>query len=122
TSPPTWLMNTTTLLAGVTIPLMLLTLGSSLAQLKIIDAPKILSISVAKIAIGMTIGIYTAYLFGLQGVERNVLILQMSMPVAVFSYLLASKYGRNPDEVASLIFITTLITLISVPLMLIYLF
>ena len=122
TAPPTWLMNTTELLAGVTIPLMLLTLGASLAKLPEIHFGKISAIAFGKIAIGMGIGIGVASLFGFQGIERNVLIMQMSMPVAVFSYLLASKYNRNPEDVASLIFITTLMSFITVPLMLVYLF
>ena len=120
--PPTWIMNTTELLAGVTIPLMLLTLGASLATLKVIKFKKIISIGILKIALGMGVGIATASYFGLEGIERNVLIMQMSMPVAVFSYLLASKYNRNPDEVASLIFTTTIITFLTVPLMLVFLF
>ena len=70
----------------------------------------------------MAIGIVTADYFGFEGVTRNVLIMQMSMPVAVFSYLLASKYNRNPEEVASLIMTTTLTSFITVPLMLLYLF
>ncbi len=121
-TPPTWLMNTTQLLAGVTIPLMLLTLGASLAKLPMIRFGKMSAIAAGKIAIGMAIGIGTAYLFNFQGIERNVLILQMSMPVAVFSYLLASKYNRNPEEVASLILITTLLSFITIPVMLLYLF
>ncbi len=121
-TPPVWLMNTTELFAGVTIPLMLLTLGASLATLKVIKIGKILTISVLKMAMGISIGIATAAYFGFQGLERNVLIMQLSMPVAVFSYLLASKFNRNPDEVASLIFVTTLLSFVTVPLMLIYLF
>jgi len=121
-SPPTWLMNVTGLMAGVTIPLMLLTLGASLATLKVVKFGKIFSIGLLKMALGISIGIATARYFGFEGVERNVLIMQMSMPVAVFSYLLASRYNRTPDEVASLIFTTTLISFITVPLMLVYLF
>ncbi|MCP5381104.1 MAG: AEC family transporter [Kordiimonadaceae bacterium] len=121
-TPPKWIMNTTELLAGVTVPLMLLTLGASLATLKVIKLGKIISIGLLKIAFGMAIGIVTATYFGFEGVTRNVLIMQMSMPVAVFSYLLASKYNRNPEEVASLIMTTTLTSFITVPLMLIYLF
>ena len=101
---------------------MLLTLGASLANLKVVKLSKIVSIGFLKIALGMSVGIATASFFGFEGLERNVLIMQMSMPVAVFSYLLASKYNRNPDEVASLIFITTLLTFFTVPLMLIFLF
>ena len=120
--PPVWLMNTTELLSGVAIPLMLLALGASLAKLKIVKLGKIMTIGTLKMAIGIAIGLLTAQLFNLEGIERNVLILQMSMPVAVFSYLLAAKYNRNPDEVASLIFTTTLISFITVPLLLIFLF
>lgn len=120
--PPTWLMNITKLLAGVTIPLMLLTLGASLATLKVVKISKIVTIGFLKMAMGISIGIATASVFGFEGIERNVLIMQMSMPVAVFSYLLASKYNRNPEEVASLIFTTTLISFVTVPLMLAFLF
>ena len=120
--PPTWLMNTTSLLGGVTIPLMLLTLGASLARLKLEKSGKLVLISGFKLAMGVSVGLLVTSLFGLTGLERNVLILQNSMPVAVFSYLLASQYNRSPDEVASLIFITTLMSLITVPLMLTYLF
>ncbi len=122
TTPPVWLMNVTELLAGFTIPMMLITLGASLARLKVIKFGKIATIGTIKMLGGIGIGIATANLFGFTGVERNVLILQMSMPVAVFSYLLAAKYNRNPEEVASLIFTTTLISFITVPMMLVFLF
>lgn len=122
TSPPVWLMNVTELLAGFTIPMMLITLGASLARLKVVKFGKIVSIGTVKMAGGIAIGLLVAGLFGYDGVERNVLILQMSMPVAVFSYLLAAKYNRNPEEVASLIFTTTLISFVTVPLLLIFMF
>jgi predicted permease len=120
--PSIWLMNTANLLAGIMIPLMLLALGASLANLKIIKLGKIATIGGLKMFVGIGIGIMVASWFGFDGVDRNVLILQMSMPVAVFSYLLAARYNRNPDEVASLIFTTTLMSFILVPLMLLFLF
>lgn len=120
--PPVWLMNTTSLLGGVTIPLMLLTLGASLGRLKLEKSGKLVLISGFKLMMGLSVGLMVSSLFGLTGLERHVLILQNTMPVAVFSYLLASQYNRSPDEVASLVFITTLMSLITVPLMLTYLF
>lgn len=120
--PSIWLMNTANLLAGIMIPLMLLALGASLANLKIIKLGKIATIGGLKMFVGIGTGIMVASWFGFDGVDRNVLILQMSMPVAVFSYLLAARYNRNPDEVASLIFTTTLMSFILVPLMLLFLF
>lgn len=120
-TPPVWLLNSTKLMAGVTIPLMLLTLGASLARLKFEGSGKLILISAFKLAMGVSVGVMITHLFGFDGAERNVLIMQTAMPVAVFSYLLASQYNRSPDEVASLIFITTLMSLITVPLMLTYL-
>lgn len=117
---PRWLMNTTELMAGITIPLMLLTLGASLARLKLEKSGRLVLISAFKLAMGVGVGVGVAALFGFTGAERNVLILQSSMPVAVFSYLLASQYGRRPNEVASLVFITTLMSLVTVPLLLTY--
>ncbi len=122
TTPPVWLMNVTELLAGFTIPIMLITLGASLARLKVIKFGKIVTIGTIKMAAGIVIGFLVAGLFSFEGVEKNVLILQMSMPVAVFSYLLAAKYDRKPEEVASLIFTTTLISFITVPLLLLFAF
>lgn len=119
--PPKWLMNTTKLMAGVTIPLMLLTLGASLARIKFQGSGKLVAIGGFKMILGLSIGIGVASLFGFQGMERNILVLQMSTPVAVFSYLLATQFNRNPQDVAALIFITTLLSAVSVPLLLSYL-
>ena len=56
-----------------------------------------------------------AYLFGLEGVERGVLILQSSMPVAVFNYLLALRYQREPGEVAGMVVLSTVLSFILLP-------
>lgn len=118
---PKWLMNTTKLMAGVTIPLMLLTLGASLARLKLQNSGQMVLISSFKLAMGITIGFTISSLFGFTGIERNVLIMQSAMPVAIFSYLLASQYNRNPNDVATMIFITTLLSMVTIPLLLTYL-
>ncbi|WP_321394651.1 AEC family transporter [Emcibacter sp.] len=119
-TPPAWVTNTTQLLGGLTIPLMLLTLGASLATLKVENSGQLIALSALKIAMGVGMGLGVATLFGFSGVERNVLILQCSMPVAVFSYLLASQYNRNPQEVAAMVFFTTLMSVVTVPLILTY--
>lgn len=121
TPAPVWLMNTTQLTAGVTIPLMLLTLGVSLARLKFKGSGKFIFLSALKLSMGFGVGFGIATLFGFEGLERNVFILQASMPVAVFSYMLASQYKRNPEEVAGMIFASTLLSMITIPLLLTYL-
>ncbi len=114
-SLPVWLDNTTTLLGGFTIPLMLITLGVSLADLKVIEWKHSLLFSAIRVIGGFFLGVLVAALFGLDGVERGVLILQSSMPVAVFNYLLAVRYEREPGEVAAMVLLSTLLAFALLP-------
>ena len=54
-------------------------------------------------------------LFGLTQVASAILILQFTTPIAVTSYLLAEKFNRNPDDVASLVIISTSMSIIYIP-------
>ncbi|MEX0758712.1 MAG: AEC family transporter, partial [Tistlia sp.] len=55
-------------------------------------------------------------LLDLPPLERGVLVLQFSMPVAVYNYLFAERYGRGANEVAGLVVVSTALSLASVPL------
>ena len=114
-SLPVWLDNTTGILGGATIPLMLVTLGVSLAQLKVADWKHSLLFSLIRVIGGFGLAILVAGWFGLHGVERGVLVLQMSMPVAVFNYLLALRYQREPGEVAGMVVMSTLLAFALLP-------
>jgi len=114
-SLPVWLDNTTSLLGGFTIPLMLITLGVSLADLKVIEWKHSLLFSAVRVVGGFCLGVLVAALFGLEGVESGVLILQSSMPVAVFNYLLAVRYQREPGEVAAMVLLSTLLAFVLLP-------
>lgn len=112
---PQWLANTAGLLGDITIPLMLITLGVSLASLKIVEWRHSLLFSAVRVVGGFAVGWLVAGWFGLEGVERGVLILQSAMPVAVFNYLLALRYQREPGEVAGMVVMSTLLAFISLP-------
>ena len=114
-SLPVWLDNTTSILGGATIPLMLITLGVSLAQLKVAEWKHSLLFSLIRVLGGFGLAVLVAGLFGLEGVDRGVLILQSSMPVAVFNYLLALRYRREPGEVAGMVVLSTLLAFALLP-------
>ena len=114
-SLPVWLENTTSILGGATIPLMLVTLGVSLAQLKVAEWKHSLLFSLIRVLGGFGLAVLVAALFGLKGVDRGVLILQSSMPVAVFNYLLALRYQREPGEVAGMVVLSTLLAFVFLP-------
>jgi hypothetical protein len=40
------------------------------------------------------------------------------MPAAVFNYLLAQRYDRSPEQVASIVVVSTLLAAVSLPLLL----
>jgi len=47
-----------------------------------------------------------------------VFILDCAMPVAVFNYLLAQRYDRSPADVAGLVVVSTLLSLVTLPMLL----
>lgn len=118
--PPGWLNATGDLLGGMSIPLMLITLGVSLSSLRVGGLGRSLLLSVLRLGLGFTVGLAVAYALRLDGTARGVLILQSSMPTAVFNYLFAHRYGTRPEEVAGAVTVSTLLTLAAMPLVLLY--
>ncbi len=115
---PKILTNSLNLISQMAIPLMLITLGVAVARLKTQLAFKTLGISISKIMIGTIAGITVGYQFSIPYEAFAVLIIQMSMPVAVTSYLLAEKYGANSEAVAGLVVISTFLTTFTTPVVL----
>ncbi|MAL78678.1 MAG: transporter [Sneathiella sp.] len=118
---PVWIMNATTLLGSLTIPLMLLALGVSLASLSVNHIRLATGLSVLRLAMGFTVGYALAAIFGLEGVARGVLILECCMPVAVFNYLFSLRYERAHTHVAGMVLISTLLSFLTLPVLLLYL-
>lgn len=115
---PGWIANTVDLLGGLTIPLMLIALGVSLARLRIASLKLSLAIALTRLLLGFAVGNAVAWAFGLDGMLAGVLILQASMPVAVFNYLFAQVYRRAPEEVAGAVVLSTFLSFASLPLLL----
>ena len=114
-SVPQWILSTTSLIGDLTIPLMLITLGVSLASLKVVNISRNVWLAIFRLGVGFAVGVGIAWLFGLEGPARGVVILQCALPVAVFSYLFAQLYERQPDEVASLVVISTTLSIATLP-------
>ena len=115
---PQALSNTFEILGGMLIPLMVISLGHALGTFGIVRPGLATAISLIRLILGFLFGVLVSELLNLEGIERGVVIVQATMPVAVFNYLLASRYDRHPDVVASSIVISTLISLLTLPLLL----
>jgi len=115
---PAFLMDTTEILSGLVIPIMLITLGVSLASLRVHQLSSALFWSLIRTGVVVLVGFSVAAAFQIDGVARGVLIIQATVPVAVFNFLLAQKHGRDSSEVAGLILITHLGSLLYLPVIL----
>jgi malate permease and related proteins len=103
---------------GMVVPLVVLTLGYSLSQVKITSLPTTLIASAIRLGGGLGIGFLAAYLFNLTGVFRSVVVLVSAMPAAVNTYMITAKYKSEDDLVASVVFITTVLSLVLIPFLL----
>jgi len=118
---PTWVARTTTLLGDIAIPLMLLTLGVSLSKMHTESLGRSVTLSLVRLGLGVSAGFLLTMLLDIDGLTRKVLILQASMPVGVLNYLFAQRYGRTPEQVASLVLVSTLLSVVSIPILLAWL-
>lgn len=115
---PLFLTNTLSLIGQMAIPLMLITLGVAVARLDTAGAGRAIVVSVLKLALCAGLAWAVGRAFALDDVAFAVLVLQVSTPVAVTSYLLASKYVADAQAVAGLVVVSTLVSVLSLPLLL----
>lgn len=107
-------------LGQAAIPLFLISLGMSLAG---IDPrrhlPSALLSASMRIGLGLATGMLSVAIFGLTGDVRGLVLLQASMPPAVASFMLSQKYGCNPELVGATVFVGTVMSMATIPLVLI---
>lgn len=118
---PVWLTNSLDLIGQIAIPLMLITLGVAVARLNAGRLGRALWLSLLRATVCLGVALGAGLLFGLPPVALAVLILQVTTPVAVTSYMLAEKYGADAESVAGLVIASTLLSVITLPLTLAFL-
>ncbi|MCS2609683.1 AEC family transporter [Halomonas dongshanensis] len=121
TALPLWLGNSVELMSGFTVPLMLITLGVSLANIQVKNLKSGLGFSLVRIPLAAAAAWLIAEWIGLPPIAQSILVLQMCMPVAVFNYLFAQRAQREPAYVASLVFCSTFLALFYLPALLAWL-
>ena len=113
---PLWLTNSLSLLGQIAIPMMLITLGVAVARLTPGRLGRAVWLSLMRGGLTVAVGVAVGRFFALDPVAFAVLVVQVSTPVAVTSYMLAEKYGADADAVAGLVIASTLLAIITLPL------
>ena len=106
------------LIGTMVIPLTLLVLGFRLSSVQITSLPTTMLASCIRIGVGLGMGLIAVTVFGLTGVSRSVVILDSAMPSAANSSILAMKYNNEAELVSSVVFVTTIASLLIIPLLL----
>jgi predicted permease len=119
---PTPVLRTVDLAAGGSIPLMLILLGVELSRVEVSANLRALQLSVAlRLLIAPLVALSIAILFGMQGLVRGAVVTQASMPSIVSSAVLAMEYQLDSKFVTSVIFISTLLSPLTLTPLLVFL-
>jgi predicted permease len=105
-------------LGSAGIPLVLLVTGAEISRL----TPSDLGLSALgaglRLALGVGLGVAFAAVTGLSGLPRSVVIFDAAMPAAMMCTLLASRYDNDAPLVASTVLVSTVVGVLSVPVLL----
>ncbi|RKY18602.1 MAG: hypothetical protein DRQ55_12895 [Planctomycetota bacterium] len=117
-TPPAMLTEPVAMVGELAIPLMLLTLGMSLRRLRISHLRDAALIVGLRSGLGLAAALLVVSVLNLQGVPRQVLLIEACLPPAVINVLFARRFNAAPEAVASAIVLGTAASLLILPLVL----
>jgi predicted permease len=113
---PELLFQPLSMLGQATIPLMLVSLGYRLHDFRSLRWGHAVGGALLRIFGGFAAANFAVQLIGADGVNRQVLLLYGCLPAAVVNFVLTEKYGQDPDLAASIVVLSTLASVVTIPL------
>ena len=114
-----------TMLGNITVPAALLIIGSSMSQLSLrtmLGNRTVYATTLLRLAL-LPVGVhFLMRLVGFDPFVVNINTLVIAMPVATYGTILCLKYGKDTTMITEVTFITTLISMVSIPLLVTLLF
>jgi predicted permease len=99
------------LLGNAAIPMMLLVLGMQLERAVKPERPQLVGLAVGlRLIVSTLLGLLLAQVLGLDGAARQAGIIQTAMPVAVVTTILAVEFQTEPAFVTSVVFLSTILS------------
>ena len=115
---PELLFQPLALLGQSTLPLMLVGLGYRLHNFQSLQWGHALGGALLRIFGGFAAAWFAVNLVGAAGVNRQVLLLYGALPAAVINFVLTEKYGQDPQLAASVVVLSTFISVFTIPVVL----
>lgn len=121
---PVWISQPLSMIGNITVPAALLIIGSSMSQLPLkamLGTPSIYVTTLMRLAI-LPIAIH--FLMGMLGFDEyvvNINTIVIAMPVATYGTILCLRHGKDSTLITEVTFITTLLSMLTIPLLVTFL-
>lgn len=119
---PSYIDTPIGMMGQVAIPLMLFSLGVRLTLTSFADYKLGLFMAVFCPIVGVSIALLILQLVAMPELHAKILVLFGALPPAVVNFMLADKYGLKPERMASIVLIGNLGAIITIPIVLYFLF
>ena len=113
---PEILLQPIAMLGQATIPIMLISLGYRLHEVESLQWGHALGGALVRIVGGFAAANIAVLVTGAGGINRQVLLLYGALPAAVINFILTEKYRQDPALAASIVVISTLLSVVTIPL------
>ena len=117
---PAFISQPLTMIGNITVPAALLIIGSSMSQLPLkalMGNTTVYVTTVMRLAVVPIAMYFLCMLLGFDSYVVNINTVVIAMPVATYGTILCLKYGRDTSLMAEVTFITTLLSMITIPLL-----
>ena len=117
---PAFVSQPLTMLGNITVPGALLIIGSSMSQLSLrtmLGNRTVYLTTLFRLVLLPVAVYYLTSLMGFSDFVVNINTLVIAMPVATYGTILCLKYGRDTTVITEVTFITTLLSMLTIPLL-----
>lgn len=113
---PELLMQPIIMLGQATIPILLVSLGYRLHEVESLQLGHALGGALLRVFGGFAAATIAVGLIGATGINRQVLLLYGALPAAVVNFILTEKYRQDPGLAASIVVLSSFISIFTIPL------
>lgn len=106
------------MLGQATIPWMLISLGYRLSEVRSVQWGHALAGALLRIVGGFGAATAAVLVIGAHGINRQVLLLYGALPAAVVNFILTEKYRQDPALAASVVVMSTFLSVFTIPVVL----
>jgi predicted permease len=105
-------------IGGAALPVLLVMLGFELRSIRLKDLRLALVGSGLRLGLGFALGLLFVTLISVDPLTRKIIIFDAAMPSAVGAVVLGIRFNSHPEVSASIVLVTTIISLVTIPLLL----